>query len=270
MKRNISTPEVISIGFFIGLLVWWVMLSVLWSGENITQNLTWGAIYQLMAWWGGIFGLVTSRSWGGIKSKMGRTILYFSIGLLLQGFGQSAFSFYNIIRHEEIPYPSIADIGYFSSVLFYIFGIISLARITGASFQLKALSNKVQAFIIPIAMLVISYFFFLGNYEFNWSSPLRVFLDFGYPLGEAFYVSIAILALLLSRNMLGGIMRIPLIILMIALIAQYIAEFNFLTQALNSTWTNGGYGDVLYLISYFVMTISLIRISATMKRQSNV
>lgn len=265
---RLSKLELFSSFFLLFLLCWWVILFFVLSGENESQNLFWAATYQLMAWVGGIYGLISSRSWGGTQSRMGRTILYFSIGLLLQGFGQSAFSFYNIVLLNEIPYPSIADVGYFSSVIFYILGIMSLAKITGASFKLKVLSNKIQAFIIPIVMLGISYIVFLGNYEFDWDTPLRVFLDFGYPLGEAFYVSIAILALIFSRNMLGGIMRIPLIILMIALVAQYVAEFNFLTQVLHETWMNGGYGDVLYLFSYFVMTISLIRISSAMKEQN--
>lgn len=262
---RLSKIEIISAAFFITLIAWWAVLFFIYGGDNQAQNLIWGAAYQTMAWCGGIFGLISAHSWGGTSSRMGRTIQYFSIGLLLQGFGQTAFSFYNIVLDVEIPYPSIADAGYFVSVIFYSMGIISLARVTGASFQLKELRNKIQAFIIPIGMLAASKLLFLSHYEFDWSAPLRIFLDFGYPLGEAFYVSVAMLALILSRTILGGVMRTPLIIMMFALIAQYVAEFNFLTQALNGTWTNGGYGDVLYLIAYFIMTISLIRISTAIK-----
>ncbi len=58
-------------------------------------------------------------------------------------------------------------------------------------------------------------------------------------------------------------MRWPLLLLMFALVAQYVADFNFLFQAPNSTWVNGGYGDFLYLFAYFLMGLSLARIEST-------
>lgn len=265
MGLRLSKVETISAIFFTALIIWWLLLQLIVGNGAESASLVWAATYQLMAWFGGIFGLISAHSWGGAKSRMGRTILYFSIGLLLQGFGQSAFSFYNIVLHVDIPYPSIADAGYFASVIFYILGIVSLARISGASFKMKDLKGKILAFILLVLMLIASKLLFLADYDFDWSAPLRTFLDLGYPLGEAFYVSIAMLALYFSRNMLGGVMRTPLIIMMFALLAQYAAEFNFLTQALNGTWVNGGYGDILYLLSYFVMTVSLIRISTAIK-----
>ena len=196
---------------------------------------------------------------------MGRSIIFFSIGLLLQNFGQSVFSYFNLFSQIEIPYPSLADVGYFGSLLFYIFGIISLMKVAGVGVKWRNFVGKIQALLIPALMLVFSYTFFLRGYEPDWSAPLRMFLDFGYPLGEAIYVSIALLTLLLSRNILGGIMKRPLVFVMIALIAQYFAEFNFLYQASRLTWLNGGYGDYMYMIAYFLMAISLIKISQALQ-----
>jgi len=121
------------------------------------------------------------------------------------------------------------------------------------------------ALFLPIIGLLFSYFFFLQGYIFDWSSPLRVFLDFGYPLGEALYVSIALLVLLLSWNILGGVMRTSLLYLMMALVVQYLAEFNFLYQAAHGTWVNGGYGDYMYLFAYFLMAISLTKTYKTLR-----
>ena len=226
----------------------------------MSANLYWAATYQLLAWWGGLFGLYTSNVWGGYKSTMGRAIIYFSIGMIFQAIGQTTFSVYTTLLGTDIPYPSIADIGYFGSVIWYTLGIWTIAKVSGATFELKRISGIAPAFVLPIAVLFLSYSIFLKDYQFDLTAPLRIFLDFGYPLGEAVYVSVAILALILSREMLGGIMREPLIALMLALMAQYVAEFNFLSQAANSSWVNGGYGDMLYLFSYFLMAFSLSRI----------
>ncbi len=102
--------------------------------------------------------------------------------------------------------------------------------------------------------------FFLRGDEFDFSDPLQVVLDFGYPLGEAIYISIAMLTYSLSRDILGGVMRSKILFLIVAFVMQYIAEFNFLVQSSNGTWVNGGYGDYLYFLAYFTMALGLIQL----------
>lgn len=264
--KRFGLQEEIAIALFVVLSVWWVALFFFFDAQLSQQNLYWAAAYQLLAWWGGVYALVSSRSWGGFRSLMGRGVIFFGLGLLLQGFGQTTFSIYTTILHVDIPYPSIADIGYFGSVLFYTAGIVSMAKVAGVRARLKNIGGRVFALLFPAAMLVFSYSIFLQQYEFDWSSPLRIFLDFGYPLGEAIYVSVAILALIFSRSILGGVMRGPLLLLMTALVAQYVAEFNFLYQASNESWLNGGYGDYLYLLAYFLMGLSLVRIQRVIRQ----
>ncbi len=260
-----SIHEEIAIVLFITLSLWWIVLFFVFGAELTAQNLYWAATYQLLAWWGGIYALVSSRSWGGWKSVMGRGIIFFGLGLLLQGFGQTTFSIYTTLLNVEIPYPSIADIGYFGSIFFYIAGMASMAKVAGASARLRNIGGKLLALLFPAIMLMLSYAMFLQGYEFDWSAPLRTFLDFGYPFGQALYVSIAVLALLSSKNMLGGVMRGPMLFLMMALVVQYVADFNFLFQAANGAWLNGGHGDFLYLLSYFLMGLSLVRIERVIR-----
>jgi hypothetical protein len=96
--------------------------------------------------------------------------------------------------------------------------------------------------------------------------PFKVVLDFGYPLGQAIYVSIAMLTLIISRKALGGIMREPMAFLLIALVVQYLSDFMFLYQVSNEQWYVGGLNDYMYLISYFLMTLGLIQLGATFQK----
>lgn len=265
MKSLNFSEEITSILFII-LAGWWAVLYFYYGAGLTDQNLYWAAIYQVLAIWGGLFGLFASRSWGGMQSRMGRSAAFLSIGLLLQALGQSSFSYYTTILGVGIPYPSIADVGYFGSVIFYIIGIYSLARVSGVSVTLKKYRGKGIAILIPAILLIFSYTLFLSGYQFDWSNPLRVFLDFGYPIGQAIYVSIAVLAFILSKDVLGGVMRVPIIFVICALVIQYLADSNFLFQAINSTWINGGYGDFLYAFAYFLMAISLIKIYGALKQ----
>lgn len=263
---NSNLAKKLAVLLFLALTIWWFIIAVLWENQSVDANLLWGASYQLMAVVGVIFGMLVSRSWGGTQSIMGKTILFYALGLLLQVLGQSVFSYYNLILQVEIPYPSLADLGYFLSIPVYVYATALLAKAAGAGISLKALHKKVLAIIIPAVILAASYFVFLKGYEFDWESPLRMFLDFGYPLGQALYVSLALLVYVLSKNFLGGLMKPKILIVLFALAIQYIADYNFLTQAYHGTWVNGGYGDFIYLLAYFLMTLALVNLGSAYEK----
>lgn len=252
----------VAILLFAIVLTWWGSFFFIQADESSMLQMKgiWGACYQIAALWGGIWGLMVAKSWGGRRSLMGRAIGAFAIGLLLQNFGQSVFSYYNLVLQVELPYPSLADIGYFGSIPFYIYGTLMLAKASGIKISLKSFSGKIQAVLLPLAMLTSSYYFFLKGYEFDWSAPLQVFLDFGYPLGQAVYVSCALLAYFLSTKTLGGAMKNKVLLILFALLIQYFADYNFLFQASAGTWNVSGYGDILYLTAYFLMAIGLIQL----------
>src|SRR3990167_711806 len=121
----------VPLAIFILLTAWWINIHTreVSSTENLRQ--LWAAIYQVMALYGAGIGILISNYWGGRKSTFGKSILFFSLGLLLQSFGQSSYSYYIFFEKIEVPYPSVGDIGFFGSVLAYIAGIIYLARVSG-------------------------------------------------------------------------------------------------------------------------------------------
>jgi hypothetical protein len=54
-------------------------------------------------------------------------------------------------------------------------------------------------------------------------------------------------------------MRSALLLVMLALCTQYVADFTFLYQSNHTTYVPGKYDDLFYLIAYFIMTTALIR-----------
>lgn len=248
-----------TLALFFGFTIWWVMLHIFHEPASISHEI-FAATYGVMALWGGIVGLVAARAWGGWRSIMGRALLLFSLGLLLQEFGQLSYSYFIWFKHIDVPYPSIGDIGYFGSIPVYIYGVVLLGKAAGAHVSLRSYAGRIKALLIPVVLLAVSYASFLLDYPFGEVGGLTLFLDFGYPLGQAIYVSLAILVYLLSRTMLGGIMKQPLIILLLALVAQYVADYMFLYQTIQETWQVGGVNDYSYLFSYTLMTIGLLSV----------
>jgi hypothetical protein len=251
---------IISLLVFIFLSIWWIYINFYFTDVTLEDKQLFAASYQVLALFGSLIGFSIARRWGGWKSMLGKALVFFSLGLLLQSFGQSVYSYFIFFQKIEIPYPSLGDFGYFGSVIAYILGTIQLVRVSGFHLSWRSMQNKIISIIIPLILLGMSYFFFLKGYEFDWNEKIKTLLDFGYPLGQAFYVSIAILTLLLSRNILGGIMKKPIIFLVVALIVQYLSDFMFLYQAHQETWSAGEFNDYLYCISYFMMTVALIHI----------
>lgn len=260
MHKDIFTYQS-SINFvlFIFFLIAWIIIQLFYTKNNdIVQLFT--ATYGLVALFGGIFGLFVSQKWGGIKSIAGKALIMFSLGLFAQEFGQIVYSYYYYILHtSNPPYPSLGDLGFFGSIPLYSYGVILLGRAAGAQFRFKSMKRVIPSTIIIVGMLSVSYILFLQGYKFDWSNPIKVFLDFGYPLGEAIYISLAVSVYLLSSGVLGGIMKSKILLILFALCIQFAADYTFLYQSSNNTWVAGGTNDLTYLIAYFVMTYSLLQ-----------
>jgi hypothetical protein len=263
-KNQLVMGRNVTILIFLIFTSYWIVTQIFPVYNTHHQIYSFSTIYGLLALWGALCGLIISKKWGGFRSVIGRAIIMFSLGLLAQEFGQLVYSYYYIVL--QLPtayYPSLGDLGFFGSIPLYIYGILLLAKASGVKIGLKSFESKIQAIVIPLGVLILGYSLFLQGYNFDWSNPLKVFLDFGYPFGQAIYVSIAILTYLLSKGVLGGVMRNKVRFILFALCIQFLADYTFLYQTSNGSWVDGGINDFIYLISYFIMTLGLLQFNVT-------
>lgn len=244
---------------------WWISMSSL--PKDHTSRQLFAALYGVVALIGSIAGLFISRRWGFFRSVTGKALIYFSLGLFAQEFGQLAYSYYIYYLHTDVPYPSWGDLGYFISIPLYVAGVYYLAQASGVKISLNSFRSKVWAVILPMSLLAFSYYFFLVDYKFDSSAPLTSFLDFGYPFGEAIYLSLSLLTYLLTRKVLGGVMKNKVLMILFALVIQYIADFMFLYQAKMGTWYAGGVNDLIYLSAYTIMSIAIVQFSWNSRSQ---
>ncbi len=265
-SASLKTSNVVGpLTLFTFLVVWWVIIQLVDSDAALFSADAWADVYQVMAITGGVLGLAASFNWGGTKSLIGKALIAFSVGLLLQAFGQSVYAYYAIFKDVEVPYPSLGDVGFFGSIPFYIYGAYLMARVSGFHVSLKSYRGKILAFLIPSAMLVMSYVMFLRGYDISEVPLIQILLDFGYPFGQAMYVSLVLLVYFTSRNLLGGVLRKPFQILFIAVFIQYLADYFFLYLSSRELWTVGGFNDLMYLTAYFVMTYAILSFNKAYK-----
>lgn len=253
-KKKISYIILILYGI---IVLWWLRINTQGIRET-DENYLFGGIYALIALIGGINGLIVSKFWGGHKSFVGRGIIFLSLGLIGEWFGQTAWTYYNVIVKINVPYPSWADLGYLSIIPLYSLGMLSLAKATGSQFSLKKIKGKLILIIIPVIMGCLSYYLFLKNFNPDLSQPVRTFLDLAYPLGEVIPISIALITFGLSNSILGGKMRGRILCIIFAFIAQYITDYTFLYRAAQNSYYNGGPVDLMYATSFTIMSLGLI------------
>lgn len=256
----------IAIILFIVFTVWWTILRIT-TVESNNLNQIFASLYGIVALWGAICGIVFSKKWGGFYSVLGKSMIFFSLGLFAQEFGQIAYSYYLYTTHA-VPYPSLGDLGYFGSIPFYILAVWFLGKTAGVNIGLKSFKSKLQAIIIPLLILGLSYYLFFQGYIFDWSNPIKVLLDVGYPFGEAIYISLAIIVYLLTRNLLGGVMKKTVLFILFALLIQFLSDYTFLYFSQQNQIYAGGPNDYLYLVAYFLMTMGLLQFKVSYDKLS--
>lgn len=248
-------------GVFLSLFIWWLYNYFVLTPEHASNALL-ADTQWVLALTGGIIGIWAAQKWGGLKSVFGKSVFLLSAGLLAQVFGQIVYTYYARVQHVEAPYPSIGDIGFFGSVVFYIAAVYLLAKTAGASIKHTNTAKKLLSILLPAILLSASYVVFLKDYEVDWSAPLVVLLDFGYPLGQAIFVSMALLTYFLSRGLLGGIMKMRILLLLAALVVQYAADYSFLYMFNRETWYPGGVSDLIYIVAYLLMGVALVQLAS--------
>jgi hypothetical protein len=243
------------VGLYLFFVLFWICERELklWNSDIYTY------VYFLLPLYGGYVGLQTAKLWGGSKSAVGKAILGFASGLLLQVFGQLSYAYYLLFMGQDVPYPSIGDVGFFGSIFCYIYAVYQLAQASGSRFSLKSISYKLISLFLPFVLLAISYVVFINGQVLDTTNLLKLILDLGYPLGQSIYISLALLALILSGKYLGGMLKTAVLIILFGLITQYIADFMFLYEASRGIWEAGQINDLVFLTAYFLTSLGITR-----------
>lgn len=259
---------IIALLIFSFFVIYWIIFQIYFTADdaNHRQIYTFSSIYGIMALWGAVCGLYISRKWGGVKSVLGKALIFFSLGLFSQEFGQLTYSYYYIVQNlPSANYPSLGDVGFFGTIPLYCLGVIYLGKASGVALRIKSLSHFLPSIVITFGMLILGYVLFLAHYELDLTQPIKTFLDFGYPLGAAIYISLTAGTYILSRGILGGVMKARILFILLALCLQFMADYTFLFQTSRGTWVDSGLNDFIYFISYFFMTLALIEFGSVYK-----
>jgi hypothetical protein len=168
--------------------------------------------------------------------------------------GEAAWTYYDLIRDVQVPFPSLADVGFLAAVPLAVAGLLLFPSTP------QRASDRVLGIldgcIIAGSMLFASWVTVLGPlFSQHQGSALKQTLSLAYPASDVIMVSLVII--LFARAGTQG--RGSLVLVMAGLVAFAVADsaFSYLT-AVNS-YGNGSFLDTGWVAGYLLIGLGALR-----------
>lgn len=254
----------ILLGIYAVTILYSLFLNIFVPVENRSSA---GAITQfplaLIPVVGSFIGLSVARSWGGFKSRLGRAIIFYSLGVLAWGCGVIGWLIYiYILGQTEVPYPSPADFVYMLAQVMWYAGSLTIAGVIGAQYAIKTRLGWLKALLASLLAVGLSYLLLVtvarqGSFETTGFS-LQTFFDFYYPIATALSLTLVTVVYLLSHKYLGGLYKKSIIVLFIGFIFQFFGDFIYTWTTTIETYHNGHWADILFTTAMLTLTWGLL------------
>jgi len=212
---------------------------------------------------GGWLGIRKALLWGGLRSAVGRGMIFLSLGTISWGLGMVVWNYYLFFTGTEVPYPSLADLFFIMIWIFWTYGMFQMGKATGVKFGFRSAAGKILSFVLPLVVIFLSYYLLVtvakgGQIDIS-GNLAQTLLEFLYPIGDMAILSTAFLVFFLSYRYLGGMYKGQIRILLFCFVLNYIADliFVFTTAGEAPTYFNGHLVDLLYTTIMFLVSVSV-------------
>ncbi len=167
------------------------------------------------------------------------------------GLGQAVWTWFEVVKHEEVPYPGLADVGYLGSIPFLLAGVLTFPS---RSLQTIGRARAVlDGLITTSALLFTSYSTFLGVvYEASEGRLLERVLAVTYPAADLVTVAV-VLAVLARRNQrLSG----PLPLVGVGVVCLAVADSAFAYMTAEGTYGSDPVSDLGWPLGFALLALA--------------
>ena len=210
---------------------------------------------------GSLAGFTISKKWGFFKNPVSKAVFFLSLSLLSWALGEFIWAYYNFFLKANVPYPSWADAGFVANYPFWGIGMVYLGQASGAGLGLHKTSRKILLVLIPIIVSLFSWYFMVilarGGSITSGGGPLKVFFDIAYPAGDVILLTMGLLIFGLSFRYWGAQLKWPVIVILVGILSEYIADFGFSYTTTINTYYNGCLVDFTYATSLLILSFSV-------------
>jgi diguanylate cyclase (GGDEF)-like protein/PAS domain S-box-containing protein len=174
------------------------------------------------------------------------------------GAGEVAWSYFELLKGQQVPFPSFADLGYLTAVPFAIVGVLCFPAAPARAVSLAR--TVLDGLLIAGSLLIISWSTVLGAvYRADSGDVFGKLIGLAYPAGDVVIgTMIVILAVRVPRAT-----RLPLYLLAGGLLANLLADSGFAYLTTTNQYGAGSVIDVGWAAGYLLIAIAALR-SASM------
>ena len=174
------------------------------------------------------------------------------------GAGEVVWSYYELLKGQQVPFPSFADLGYLSAVPLAIAGVLCFP--STASRLTSVIRTVLDGLVIAGSLLIVSWATVLGTvYRMGTGSAISQMISLAYPASDV--VIATIILILASRAPRSS--RMVFLLLGGGLLANLLADSGFAYLTTTNTYGPGNPVDVGWVAGYLLVTIAALRAAST-------
>src|ERR1700736_5072931 len=167
------------------------------------------------------------------------------------GLGQSVWSYYELVKGQQVPFPSLADLGYLGAVPLAVAGVLCFPSAPNRATSL--LRTIVDALLIAGSLFIISWATVLGTvYRAGSGGLVAKLIGLAYPAGDIVIATIVVIVA--SRASRAG--RLPFLLLAGGLIANLLSDSAFAYLTTTNTYGTGNPTDTGWAAGYLLIAIA--------------
>jgi hypothetical protein len=176
---------------------------------------------------------------------------------LAWGAGMAVWTSYESLGGRDVPFPSLADLGYLAAVPLAVAALLTFP--TAPQRRAAQVRTVVDGVIIGAALLIVSWILALGPVVRSGGTGLLAdVIGIAYPLGDVVMATIVLFAIARSR-LAGPLGRATLLLLCGGLLASAVSDSGFSYLALQNAYASGSRIDVGWFLGYLLIFFAAIR-----------
>ena len=233
-----------------GVLAVWFVLGL--GGPPVTKTVSNFALIIAA------FSAAAACAWVGLARRTGRervAFLLFGTGTLSWGLGQAVCVYYESVLGQEVPLPSLADVGYLSMIPLLAAGLLTVP--TGAQNMANRARTVLDGLMVAAALLLVS-----------WSMLVQPMLAAGeetsgtlaislaYPLGDL--VIVTIVFYMVARMRQVGAVPLPLTMIGTGIVTFAVADSGYAYLTMTGQYSSGAVTDLGWFAGFTLILLAAL------------
>src|SRR6202165_1833018 len=174
------------------------------------------------------------------------------------GLGQAVWSYYELVKGVQVPFPSLADLRYLGVVPLAVAGVLFFPSAPNRATSL--LRTVLDALLIAGSLFIISWATVLGTvYRMGSGGLVAQLISLAYPAGDIVIGTIV----LIVASRAGRANRLPLLLLAGGLIANLLSDSAFAYLTTTNTYGTGNPTATGWAAGYLLIAIAGFRAATT-------